>query len=161
MRSSTKYPTIREAFWAHVQPEPNTGCWLWDGPVSGNGYGRLSFRGGHQAHRISLLIHGVGIPSGMEADHLCRVRCCVSPDHLEVVTHQVNTQRGRSPNAHKTHCPKGHPYSGENLIMRKAGWRACRDCSRASGRWFAAIRRARSKIELSATAQQLIEVGEA
>jgi len=114
MRSSTKYPTIREAFWAHVQPEPNTGCWLWDGPVSGNGYGRLSFRGGHQAHRISLLIHGVGIPSGMEADHLCRVRCCVSPDHLEVVTHQVNTQRGKV-----TQCPQDPLSQGPSLQRRE------------------------------------------
>ena len=31
----------------------------------------------------------------------------------------------------KTHCPKGHPYAGENLRLTKEGWKVCRECSRA------------------------------
>jgi DNA-binding XRE family transcriptional regulator len=31
----------------------------------------------------------------MTLDHLCRQHRCVNPDHLEVVTTQVNIQRGR------------------------------------------------------------------
>ena len=31
-------------------------------------------------------------------------------------------------NAAKTHCPQGHPYSGENLRINGDGSRACRTC---------------------------------
>ncbi|WP_236036413.1 hypothetical protein [Rhizorhabdus histidinilytica] len=32
--------------------------------------------------------------------------------------------------AAKTHCPAGHPYSGDNLFHDKNGGRLCRTCSR-------------------------------
>lgn len=70
---------------------------------------------------------------GLELDHLCRVRCCVNPGHLEPVSHQVNALRGVSPtalNAAKTMCPVGHPYSIENTRISAAGYRFCRECGR-------------------------------
>lgn len=30
----------------------------------------------------------------------------------------------------KTHCPRGHPYTGENLALRADGSRRCRQCAR-------------------------------
>lgn len=30
----------------------------------------------------------------------------------------------------KTHCPQGHPYSADNLIVDKRGYRKCRACKR-------------------------------
>jgi hypothetical protein len=33
------------------------------------------------------------IPDGLQLDHLCRVRCCVNPNHLEPVTAKENTLR--------------------------------------------------------------------
>jgi hypothetical protein len=33
-------------------------------------------------------------------------------------------------NREKTHCPRGHAYSGENLIERKSGRRGCRACTK-------------------------------
>ncbi len=33
-------------------------------------------------------------------------------------------------NSAKTHCPSGHPYSGDNLAIRKNGNRRCRTCER-------------------------------
>jgi len=32
----------------------------------------------------------------------------------------------------RTNCPKGHPYSGDNLVITKRGWRACRICKNAA-----------------------------
>jgi HNH endonuclease len=67
------------------------------------------------------------VPRGVDLDHKCRVRCCINPDHLEPVTHSENLKRsplmGRQ--AHKTHCPKGHPYSGTN----NRGQRICHTCA--------------------------------
>lgn len=34
------------------------------------------------------------------------------------------------PNGKKTHCPKGHPYSGDNLHISPNGARVCRQCGR-------------------------------
>ncbi len=33
------------------------------------------------------------VPEGLELDHLCRVKLCVRPEHLEPVTHPENMQR--------------------------------------------------------------------
>jgi hypothetical protein len=48
-----------------------------------------------------------------------------------VVTGAVNTRRGKSfaaINAQKTHCPKGHPFDGDNVVHRPEGGRACKAC---------------------------------
>jgi hypothetical protein len=110
-------------------PEPNTGCWLWLGSGNQYGYGRMLInRQSFLAHRVSYEIHKGPIPDGLELDHLCRVRCCVNPDHLEPVTHEENVRRGgRMLN---TACPSGHPFSPENTwINPKTGWRQCRKCN--------------------------------
>jgi hypothetical protein len=112
-------------------------CWIWTGtlfPVTG--YGGLKINGRMVgAHCLSYKIHKGRIPKGKEIDHLCRVRKCVNPDHLEAVTHKVNTLRGFGPaavNARKTHCPQGHPLAGYNaLILKVRGkvvGRSCRTC---------------------------------
>jgi len=33
----------------------------------------------------------------------------------------------------KTHCPYGHPYSGENLRINKKGQKECRTCNGWTG----------------------------
>jgi len=99
------------------------------------------------AHRVAYYFVKGEIPDGLEIDHLCRNRACVNPDHLEAVAHRLNVQRGdlspqgaaaRERQRAKTHCPHGHPYSGENLIIqKKSGGRACRICTRAAiKRWY-------------------------
>lgn len=109
----------------------SNGCWEWIGTRGADRYGRATInkvRG--QAHRFSYE-HFVGpIPDGYQVDHLCRNTYCVNPDHLEAVTPQVNTLRSTSPsafNARKTHCIRGHAFTGANLIV-KDGRRACRAC---------------------------------
>src|SRR5690349_14827083 len=122
---ATNYRPIEVRFWEKIAPEPNSGCWLWVGAVNDRGYGQISNEAPSRkkiyAHRFSYELHKGPIQSGLDLDHLCRVRCCVNPDHLEPVTRLENVRRGDdgAKNRGKTHCPQGHPYSGHNLIIAK------------------------------------------
>lgn len=72
------------------------GCWIWTAGTTGKtGYG--AFHDGTRsitAHKFVYELLVGPTPDGMELDHLCRVRLCCNPDHLEPVTHAVNTARG-------------------------------------------------------------------
>lgn len=98
-------------------------CWLWTGAIDKAGYGRIG-RGSYEvlyAHRVAWELAVGPIPEGMHIDHLCRVRNCVNPDHLEVVTNRENALRGLAPtaqNAAKTHCLNGHEFVPENTRIR-------------------------------------------
>lgn len=73
---------------------PLTGCWEWVGQRDDNGYGVVYSDGRTQsAHRAvwALLVGPIG--DGMQLDHLCRLRACVNPTHLEEVTGTENLQR--------------------------------------------------------------------
>lgn len=118
--------------------DPVTGCWLWLGARSGTGYGTICIDGKtHTVHRLALELIGRPTPKGLSSDHLCRVRHCFNPHHLEAVTQRENLMRSpdtvAGKHASKTHCLKGHPFSGDNLIVvdAKKGWRDCRICRRA------------------------------
>lgn len=118
-----------------ASPEPNTGCWLWTASDNGRGYGRIRHKGRTvQAHRLIYEFVKGEIPHGLELDHTCRVKCCVNPDHLDPIDHRENVRRGAAGattakrQRAKTHCPRGHEYSGYNLIVRANGARQCREC---------------------------------
>ena len=129
---------IPERFWRKVNKNgpipanrPELGpCWLWTAYVNPDGYGRFGFEGGQLAHRFAYLAMRGPIPAGKVIDHLCRVRRCVNPQHLEVVTQRVNLHRGESiqaRNARKTHCIHGHEFTSENTYEH-GGRRQCRTC---------------------------------
>ena len=114
----------------------NDGCWLWTGARSSNGYG-VSWHNlrAISAHRFAYELLVGPIPEGLTLDHLCRVRHCVNPAHLEPVTMRENLLRGEgwtALNARKTHCPRGHSYDDENTYI-SGGKRYCLTC-RASRR---------------------------
>lgn len=78
----------------HFQFAPD-GCWHWTGAKYGNGYG--AFWTGHRnerAHRAMYELLVGAIPTGLTIDHLCSVRHCVNPAHLEPVTLAENVRRG-------------------------------------------------------------------
>ena len=125
--------TLTERFWAKVDQTET--CWLWQGAVSSSGYGNVSGvdRRTRRAHRVAYELLVGPIPPGLQLDHLCRVRRCVNPSHLEVVTQTVNVLRGEGPtakNATKTHCHRGHPLDKSNTRHRPSGGRTCRTCER-------------------------------
>lgn len=126
--------TIKDRLLARVEVD-REGCWLWLGYVGiRNGYG--SFGAGKLAHRVAYEAFVGAIPPGLQIDHLCKVRRCVNPDHLEAVTQRENLLRGdtvTARNAARTECPRGHPYTPENTY-RSNGKRRCRICTLASNR---------------------------
>lgn len=141
MRGRWKRPDVTlEALMAQTMPEPNSGCLFWMGALNQFGYGRVGVNGRRTvAHRAIYEMACGPVDPSLELDHLCRVRCCVNPAHLEPVTKRVNGLRGvagvksGAMQRAKTHCPHGHPYSGDNLFLRASGHRECRTCMRARG----------------------------
>ena len=127
-------------------------CWLWIGHVRPDGYGTLTQRVGGRvaplyAHRLSHEEFIGPIPDGYQIDHLCRVRNCINPAHLEAVPPRINYRRGAGwsgTNAQKTHCKHGHEFTPENTRIHGDGWRACRACERAK------VRRRREAMKESA-----------
>lgn len=145
-----------DRFMAKVEPEPNSGCWLWLGALNGKGYGvferfGVGRRRANTAHRFSYEVHRGPIPEGLDLDHLCRVHQCVNPSHLEAVPRRVNLLRGagfNAINAAKTHCRLGHPFSGDNLVIVINTYgteRRCRECRNRVARayhWRVRVRQA-------------------
>lgn len=117
------------------------GCWIWRGPTF-QGYGwfwigrRRTF-----AHRWAYEYWRGPFPAGLVTDHLCRVKACVNPWHLEAVTSTENLRRGRNSRRERTHCPQGHPYDAVNTYWYRGG-RSCRACSRVRCRLAQRRRRA-------------------
>lgn len=105
-------------------------CWFFNGAHDSSGYAHIGNgkRGKHiKVHRWMYENFKGPIPEGLEPDHLCRVRLCINPDHLEPVTHQENMKRGYW--GSKTHCPQGHEYTPENTLANRYG-RTCYTCKR-------------------------------
>jgi len=129
-----------------------SGCWLWTAGATKAGYGLFRFQdAARYAHRVTFEALRGAIPDGLELDHLCRVTFCCNPDHLEAVTHKVNLLRGTGPAAQlarATHCKRGHPLSGENLVLRsRHKYRACLACERMRDTKSNAARLTRSELE--------------
>lgn len=133
-----KYPPLKDRIQSAYIESPwefqDTPCWLWIRYKSQAGYGQMSVNNRPAlAHRLAYELWKGPIPEGLEIDHLCRVRACCNPAHLEAVTRSVNTLRGDSPRISRarhqavTHCPKGHPYNEENTRLYQ-GRRFCRAC---------------------------------
>lgn len=143
---------------AHVLVD-ESGCWRWQRAVNKvTGYGTL---GARYAHRVYYELHVGPIPAGLTIDHLCRVRDCVNPEHLEAVTIRENILRSENPaarNARRTHCPEGHPFDDENTgrintRRRSESFRICRECNRAKQRAEYQRRKATGTVPPSQTSE--------
>lgn len=110
-------------------PRPDEGCWLWPGSVGSQGYGKITLWGvgTYYVHRIMYGYEHGSVPP--ELDHLCRVRLCARPSHLEPVTHGQNIARGLG--AKQELCRAGHRYADVGWYSEKRG-RKCKACHRAT-----------------------------
>lgn len=116
-------------FWDKVQKTES--CWLWTAACSGEGYGAFHYEGKvHLAHRLAYIDAKGPIPESLECDHLCRVRRCCKPDHLEAVTRRENIYRSPITNASKIQCIRDH---NEWRLMDN-GHRRCKACHREESR---------------------------
>jgi hypothetical protein len=131
----------------------DSGCWLWNRALTPKGYARYTFRDGWNQYSKSVpwLVHELVIgevADDEEVDHLCKVRHCINPDHLEAVTHLENLRRADIFDVAQLHrnkecCPQGHEYNGDNLYVAPNGHRGCKECRRENVRRW----RAKNRIE--------------
>lgn len=153
---------LADRFWEKVDrngpiPEyrPDLGnCWLWTKSTNPWGYGQISIGTGrekrpHATHVVAWELENGPRPDGYQVDHLCRVRLCCRPTHLQPVPPPVNKARGMSPNAinkRKTHCKWRHEFTPENTRIRPGGRRACRTCDRDAASRSNAARQERQRV---------------
>lgn len=108
-------------------------CWEWRGGCDDKGYGKIRSNGKMRKVHVVMWELFVGlVPEGLELDHLCRVRRCCNPRHLEPVTHAENMRR-----IQWSHCTYGHPLTGVTKQERQ-----CKECHRRVTRESARRRRA-------------------
>lgn len=134
-----------------------SGCWVCQLKPNYSGYIRI--KDGDRlvrAHRVIYEHHKGPVPAGLELDHLCRVRACCNPDHLEAVTHAENMRRGvrsaavveafiaagRARAKAQKFCVHGHAYTPENTGYHHGGRRFCRTCNRNEAREYQRRKRA-------------------
>jgi len=121
------------------EARPDLGpCHLWTAYRMPNGYGVFhpTKTSSFLAHRYAYTEQVGPIPEGMVIDHLCRVRECVNPIHLEPVEHVENLRRGKGyaiRNGMRDSCINGHKYTPENIYTDPGGGIRCRRCAYERG----------------------------
>ena len=109
---------LRDKILLGVEVDKATGCWLWTRALQPAGYGRISVNGRLiYTHRAAYEAFVGPIPEGMDIDHLCRVRSCCNPDHLEPVTRRENLLRGDT-------------LTAAHAAGKDCGHDGCRSCRR-------------------------------
>jgi hypothetical protein len=107
-------------------------CWLWSGAINKSGYSLITRK--HKQIRLHRWVYEQfynEIPQGLVIDHLCRVRHCVNPDHLEAVTLKENVLRGDAAKPRKfkkEYCIRGHKFDELNTLYQNYKGKIRRSC---------------------------------
>lgn len=121
--------------------ENENGCWLWSNSLDNDGYGRITIdKKTYRAHRLIWELENGIIPKGLVIDHLCRIRNCVNPKHLRLVTLRQNALENSdsitAQNLRKKFCKKGHWYDKIYTSPKGETERYCSICHRERSRNF-------------------------
>lgn len=146
------WPDWGRRFLIKVDEDEDSGCWLWTSTLV-RGYGKFYLDGTtHPAHRVLWQYVHTALPIRVQLDHLCRVRHCVCPSHLEAVSPRTNTLRSpdtvAARHAVRTHCDHGHEFTPGNTLWRNDGNRPYRKC-RTCRQQISARSKARRRAEVS------------
>lgn len=108
---SKRYGSVEQRFWSNVVGEPNSGCWLWMGPVDENGYAR--FRVGARKARMHRWAFETLVRPLSRSEivcHKCDVPACVNPSHMFIGSQRDNVEdkvkKGRQSVGRKSPCAK-------------------------------------------------------
>lgn len=101
--------------------DENTGCWLWSGCITRNGYGQLRMNGKPKsAHRVSWFLHNQEMPpAGLDVCHKCDVRHCVNPACLFIGTRQDNMQDAKRKGRTRSGNLKGENHGQAKLTQKE------------------------------------------
>ena len=130
-----------ERFWHYVVEDG--GCLLWAGALT---RGRPIFQAEGKTHNAYVWLWEQTMERPVREDHelhhTCGQASCVSPMHLQELSHAEHTAahggaRGDAiARRQVTHCARGHAFSDTNTWVEKNGRRHCRQCRAAAGRRF-------------------------
>jgi hypothetical protein len=116
MRKQT--PNDRFDLWS--MPVPWSGCWIWFGSGTSEGYGRFEINGRKiLAHRFSYERFVGSIPNGIMVLHTCDQPSCVNPKHLFLGTNQTNTDDKVRKGRHAKGIDHSYWCRGEQMHMSK------------------------------------------
>ncbi len=137
-RAGPKVRPPEERFWALVDKgyEDPACCWPWKNGTEIDRYYVFHLTPSERSissHRMAYILTFGDIANSLVIDHLCEIKICVNPYHLEPVTQRENLIRSGNvimDNAGKTHCLRGHEFTAENTWRNHKGHRWCRECTR-------------------------------
>ena len=107
------------------------GCWLFAGNQKADGYCQIRVDTDRmEVHRWSYIYFRGKIPKGYQIDHLCKVKNCINPCHLEAVTPLENVRRSHGVfNSDGKMCIHGHRLTKDNLVKHGKRREMCKTCN--------------------------------
>jgi excisionase family DNA binding protein len=107
--------TLEERFWSMVKK--GDGCWEWQGPRRGTGYGTITVDGkARGAHRVSFMLAYGDILGSVQIMHKCDNPPCVRPDHLSIGTAQDNSRDKVAKGRQRGGMPKSSVADADRLL---------------------------------------------